>query len=77
MGTESEKLYIYIYTLFFLNHFAVHLKLIQHCKSTLVKYKIKINLKNKILCVQEMVKMFKEAESMRYERRPIRINRIW
>lgn len=48
MRTESEKLYIYIYkyiSIYILNHFAVHLKLIQHCKSTLVKYKIKIKLK--------------------------------
>ena len=31
-------LYIYIY----MNHFAVYLKLTQHCKSTVLQYKIKI-----------------------------------
>ena len=36
-GKESEKKYIYnIHT----DHFAVHLKLTQYCKSTLVQYKI-------------------------------------
>ena len=30
-----------------LNHSAVHLKLIQHCKSTILQYKIKIKLKKK------------------------------
>ena len=32
-GKESEKEYIYVY----LNHFAVHLNLTQHCKSTLLQ----------------------------------------
>ena len=40
MGKESEKEWIYIYIQ--LNHFAVHLKLLQHCKSTVTP----INLKN-------------------------------
>ena len=45
MGKEPEKGWIYVY----LNHLAVHLKLTQHCKSTILQYKIKIklNLKNK------------------------------
>ena len=29
-----------------MNHFAVHLKLTQHCKSTILQYKIKNFLKN-------------------------------
>ena len=29
------------------NHFAIHLKLTQHCKSTILRYKIKIE-KNKV-----------------------------
>ena len=34
-----------------LNHFAVHLKLTQYCKSTILQYKIKIKLKEqKIPC---------------------------
>ena len=36
-------MYIYIYIK--LNHFAVYLKLTQHCKSTILQYKIKINKK--------------------------------
>jgi len=39
-------IYIYIY-IYKVNHFVVHLKLTQHCKSTLLKYKIKI--KNKLI----------------------------
>ena len=46
MGKELEKEYIYIYIYIYVcvcvNHFAVHLKLTQHCKSTIVQYKIKI-----------------------------------
>ena len=38
-GKESEKEWIYVYVQ--LNHFAVHLKLTQHCKSTILQYKIK------------------------------------
>ena len=38
-GKESEKEQIYVYVK--LNHFAVHLKLTQHCKSTILQYKIK------------------------------------
>ena len=39
MGKEFEKnRYMYMYN----NHFAVHLKLMQHCKSTAVQYKIKL-----------------------------------
>ena len=30
-----------------LNHFAVHLKLTQHCKSTILQYKVKIEKKRK------------------------------
>ena len=39
MGKESEKEWIYVYVS--LNHFAVHLRLTQHCKSTILHYKIK------------------------------------
>ena len=45
MGKDSEKEWIYVYM--YNNHFAVHLKLLQHCKSTILQYKIKIKLKNK------------------------------
>ena len=43
MGKESEKEWIYAYVQ--LNHLAVHLKLTQHCKSTILQYKIKIKFK--------------------------------
>ena len=45
---EKEWIYVYVY----LNHFAVYLKLTQHCKSTILQYKLKIKLKfwNKIKC---------------------------
>ena len=43
MGKESEKEWIHVYVK--LNHFAVHLKLTQHCKSNIPQYKIKIKLK--------------------------------
>ena len=36
MGKESEKGWIFVYV--WLNHFAVHLKLRQHCKSTMLQY---------------------------------------
>ena len=42
MGKESNKEYIYIYVYAKQNHFAVHLKLIQYCKSNILQYKIKI-----------------------------------
>ena len=42
MGKEFEKEKIYEYVK--LNHFAVHLKLTEHCKSTICQYKIKISL---------------------------------
>ena len=45
IGKESEKGWIYVYAQ--LNHFAVHLKLTQHCKSTIFQYKIKTK-KNKM-----------------------------
>ena len=32
-------IYIYIYIYIYLNHFTVHLKLIQHCKLTIVQLK--------------------------------------
>ena len=32
-GKESKKLYVYN------NHFAVHLKITQHCKSTILQFK--------------------------------------
>ena len=37
---ESEKEQIYVHVK--LNHLAVHLKLMQHCKATTLQYKIKI-----------------------------------
>ena len=40
MGKESEKEWIYVYV--YLNHFAVQLKLTQHCKSTILQHEIKI-----------------------------------
>ena len=43
MEKESEKDRIYVYV--YLNHFAVYLKLTQHCKSTIPQYKIKVKLK--------------------------------
>ena len=43
MEKESEKEQIYVYVQ--LNHLAVHLKLTQHCKSTLLQYKIEIKKK--------------------------------
>ena len=46
MGKESEKEWIYIYIYVQLNHFAVHLKLTQHCKSTIPQYE---NLKLKMI----------------------------
>ena len=33
MGKESKKEWIYVYV--YLNHFAVHLKLMEYCKSTI------------------------------------------
>ena len=36
-GGESENEYIYVYV--YLNHFVVHLKVIQHCKSTILQLK--------------------------------------
>ena len=47
MRTESEKEWLCVYSE--LNHFAVHWKLTQHCKSSILQYKIKIklNLKKK------------------------------
>ena len=43
MGKEIGKEWIHVYV--YLNHFAVHLKLSQHCESTIRQYKIK-TLKN-------------------------------
>ena len=34
-NVEKEYMYISIYIFIKLNHFAVHLKLTQHCKSTI------------------------------------------
>ena len=50
MGKESEKEWLYVYA--WLNHFAVHVKLTQHCKSTVLQYKIKIKKKNKVFTTQ-------------------------
>ena len=37
MGQESEKEWIYVYVE--LNHFAIHLRLTQYCKSTILQFK--------------------------------------
>ena len=47
LGKESEKEQICV----LLIHFAVHLKLIQHCKSTILLYKIKTEKKIIIVLV--------------------------
>ena len=39
MGKEPKKQWIYVYVQ--LNHFAVHLELTQHCKSTILQLKKK------------------------------------
>ena len=39
MGEESGKEWIHVYV--WLSHFAVHLKLSQHCSSAILQYKIK------------------------------------
>ena len=49
MRKESEKEYIYGYGK--LSYFAVCLKLTQHCKSTVLQYKIKVKLKKNSLRV--------------------------
>ena len=36
---QKKKIYIYIYMYIYLNHFDVHLKLTQHCKSTILQLK--------------------------------------
>ena len=36
MGKESDKCYILVYIK--LNHYAIHLNLIQHCKSTILPF---------------------------------------
>ena len=43
MGKELEKeyMYIFIYIYMYLNHFAVHLKLTQHCKLAILQLKKK------------------------------------
>ena len=45
MGKESEKEWIYVYIK--RNLFVVHLKLTQHCESTIPQYKIKIKFQKK------------------------------
>ena len=59
MGKESEKkkkmdmcVCVCVCVCVYLNHFAVHLKLKQHCKSTILQYKIKLKKKkeSKALC---------------------------
>ena len=40
--SEKEYIYVYIYILYMyikLNHFTIHLKLTQHCKSTILQFK--------------------------------------
>ena len=49
LGKESKKDYIKIYVYIKLNHFAVHLILTQHSKSTILQETIKIKLKKRIL----------------------------
>ena len=44
MGKESEEEWLYVYV--YLIHCALHLKLTQHCKSTVFQYKIKIENQN-------------------------------
>ena len=39
-------IYVYIYMYKRLNHLTVHLKLTQHCKSTMLQYKIKVEEEN-------------------------------
>ena len=48
MGKEFEKKEIHVYG--WLNHFAVHLKLVQDCKSTVLQYEIKKCLKLTKVC---------------------------
>ena len=43
MGKESEKEWIHVYVE--LIHFAVHLTLTQHCKSTVLQYKMETNFR--------------------------------
>ena len=43
---EENLKYIYLYIHIYLNHFAVHLKLTQHCKFTILQLK-KLLLKKK------------------------------
>ena len=42
---KNLKKNIYICVYIYMNHFAVHWKLTQYCKSALLQYKIKIKLK--------------------------------
>ena len=41
--TYNEKEYIHIHTHIYINHFAIHQKLTQHCKSTILQLKKKDN----------------------------------
>ena len=54
MGKESKKKWIYVYVK--LNHFAVHLKLTQHC--TILQYKIKIKLKKESITNKLFLNIF-------------------
>ena len=56
MRKESEREYIYIYVK--LSHFAVCLKLTQHCKSTVLQYKIKIKVKKNSILVLHFTQNF-------------------
>ena len=55
MGKETEQEWLYAYV--YLNHFAVHLKLTQHCKSRILqcKIKIKLNWKNSDYKIKKFV----------------------
>ena len=52
MGKESEKELRYVCVK--LNHFAVYLKLTQHCKSTILQFKIKKKKKGTSLRARAM-----------------------
>ena len=59
MGKESEKEWIYMYV--WRSHFAVHLKLTQHCKSIILQFKKRKSVDQLILdsgginCVRKVV----------------------
>ena len=66
-GRESKKIVMYVE----LNHFAVHLKLTQHCKSTILQLKNKIKQGFLSSITSRVLKKMREGEGtvkvMRYE----------